>query len=137
MFWGRFGSFRYSTKVNAKLGELVSLSHKFDKESRVRIFRNEHTRSTPLDPKFMFWGVSYRFITARKLMQNWSYWCHYRTSTLNKVVLEFSQRTHPIHSIDPLRWTQNSCFGVFRTVSLLHESRCKTGRIAAIVAQVR
>jgi hypothetical protein len=27
---------------------------------------------------------------------------------------------------DPLHWTQNSCFGVFRTVLLLHESRCKT-----------
>jgi hypothetical protein len=38
---------------------------------------------------------------------------------------------------DPLHWNQNSCFGAFRTVSLLHESRCKTGRTGAINAQVR
>jgi hypothetical protein len=39
---------------------------------------------------------------------------------------------------DPLHWTQkNSCFGAFRTVSLLHENQCKTGRTGAINAQVR
>jgi hypothetical protein len=38
---------------------------------------------------------------------------------------------------DPLHWTQNSYFQAFRTFSLLHESRCKTGRIGAINAQVR
>jgi hypothetical protein len=54
MFWGRFGPFRYCTKVDAKLAELVPLSHKFAKQSRVGIFRNERTRSTPFDPKLMF-----------------------------------------------------------------------------------
>jgi hypothetical protein len=38
---------------------------------------------------------------------------------------------------DPLHWTQNSCLGPFRTVSLLHENRRKTGRTGAINAQVR
>jgi hypothetical protein len=38
---GRFGPFRYSMKVDAKLGELVPLTHKFAKPSRVGIFRNE------------------------------------------------------------------------------------------------
>jgi hypothetical protein len=38
---GRFGPFRYCTKVNAKLAELVPLTHKFAKQSRVGIFRNE------------------------------------------------------------------------------------------------
>jgi hypothetical protein len=33
--------------------------------------------------------------------------------------------------------TQNSCFGAFRTVLVRHESRCKTGRTGAIIAQVR
>jgi hypothetical protein len=32
--------------------------------------------------------------------------------------------------------TQNSCSGAFQTVSLLHESRCKTGRSDAIITQV-
>jgi hypothetical protein len=38
---------------------------------------------------------------------------------------------------DPLRWTQNSCFGMFLTVSFLHESRRETGRTGATNAQVR
>jgi hypothetical protein len=54
---GRFGPFHYCTKVDAKLVELVSLSRKFAKRSRDGIFRNERTRSSPFDPKLMFWGV--------------------------------------------------------------------------------
>jgi hypothetical protein len=61
---GRFGPFRYCTKVDAKLAELVPLLHMCAKQSRVGNFRNERTRSTQLDPKHMFWGVSDRFITA-------------------------------------------------------------------------
>jgi hypothetical protein len=68
---GRFGPFRYCTKVVAKLDELVPLTHKFAKQSRVGIFRNECTRSTPFDPKLKFWGVSDHFVTARKSMENW------------------------------------------------------------------
>jgi hypothetical protein len=49
-----FGPFRYCTKVDAKLAELVPLTHKFAQKSQVRIFRNERTQSTPLDPKLMF-----------------------------------------------------------------------------------
>jgi hypothetical protein len=68
---GCFGPFRYSTKVDEKLAELAPLTHKFAKKTVVLIFRNEGTRSTPLDPKLMFWGVSDRFFTARKSMQIW------------------------------------------------------------------
>jgi hypothetical protein len=67
---GHFGPFRYCTKVDAKLAELVPLSHKLDNRGRARIFRNERTLSTPLDPKLMFWGVLDHFYTARKSMQN-------------------------------------------------------------------
>jgi hypothetical protein len=70
----RFGPFRYSTKVDAKLGELVPLTHKFAKQSRVGIFGNERTRSTTLDPELMFWSVSDSFVTARKSMQKWANW---------------------------------------------------------------
>jgi hypothetical protein len=59
---GRFGPFRYSTKFDAKLAELVPLTHKFATQSRVGIFCNERTRSTPLDPRLMFWGVSDRLL---------------------------------------------------------------------------
>jgi hypothetical protein len=51
-------------KVDAELAELVPLSHKFARQSRVRIFRNERTRSTLIDPKLMFWDVSDCFVTA-------------------------------------------------------------------------
>jgi hypothetical protein len=73
---GRFGPFRYDMKVDAKLAELVPLSHKFAKQSRVGIFRNERTRSNPFDQKLLFWGVLDRFVTARKSMQNWTNRCH-------------------------------------------------------------
>jgi hypothetical protein len=43
-------------KVGAKWDDLVPLMHKFSKRSCVGIFLNECTRSTPLDPKLMFWG---------------------------------------------------------------------------------
>jgi hypothetical protein len=100
---GRFGPFRYSTKVDVKLAELVPLSHKFAKQSRVGIFRNEHTRPTPLYPELMFCGVPDRFVTAQKSLQNWPNWGHYRTSSVNKVASEFFATDAP----DPLHLTQN------------------------------
>ena len=56
--WVHLGPFRYCMKLGAKWVELVQLMHKFLPWSRIRIFRNEYTRSTPLDPKLMFWCVS-------------------------------------------------------------------------------
>ena len=61
-FWGvrtillHSGLFGSLTKLGAKQAELVQ---KFVPRSRVGIFRNERTRSTPLDPKLPFWCVSY------------------------------------------------------------------------------
>ena len=63
MFWcvsyylGAFGSVWLPyKKLGAKRGELVQ---KFMPRSRVGIFRNERTRFTPMDPKLIFWCVSY------------------------------------------------------------------------------
>jgi hypothetical protein len=67
---GYFEPFHYCRIVDAKLAELVPLTHKFAEQSRVRIFRNERTRSTPLDPKLMFWGVSNGSVKERKSLQN-------------------------------------------------------------------
>jgi hypothetical protein len=61
---GHLGPFRYCTKVDTKLAELAPLTPKFAKQTVVLIFRNDRTRSTPLDPKLMFWGISDRFLTA-------------------------------------------------------------------------
>ena len=54
--WVHSGPFGCLTKLGAKRDELV---HKFVPRSCVGIFRNESTRSTPLDPKLTFWCVSY------------------------------------------------------------------------------
>ena len=54
--WVHSGPFGCLTKLDAKQAELVQ---KFVPRSRVGIFRNERTGSTPLDPKLTFWCVSY------------------------------------------------------------------------------
>src|SRR4026208_2910 len=54
--WVHSGPFGCHTKLGAKRAELVQ---KFVPRSRVGIFCNERTRSTPLDPKLTFWCVSY------------------------------------------------------------------------------
>jgi hypothetical protein len=130
---GRFEPFRYYTKVDAKLAEQAPLTHKFTKWSCVGIFRYERTWSTPLDPKLMFWGIQDRFFTSLKSMQNCSNGCYQRTSSLYEVTSE----NFATNASDLLYWTQNSCFQAFRNVSLLHESRWKTGRTGAVNAQIR
>ena len=69
--------FHYYTDLGAKRVELVQLMDKFVPLSRIGFFRNERTRSTPLDPKLKYWFVSYClgafwicFVTARNLVQN-------------------------------------------------------------------
>jgi hypothetical protein len=54
-----------------------------------------------IGPKTNIFGRFGPFGTARKSMQNWTNWCHYRTCTLNKVAPKFSHQTHSIHSIGP------------------------------------
>ena len=52
--WVYSGPFGCLTKRGGKLAELVQ---KFVPRNRVGIFPNERTRSTPLDPKLMFWFI--------------------------------------------------------------------------------
>ena len=51
---GPFMSVLLLHKTRCKWANLVQLMQKFVPRSRVRIFRNERTRSTPVDPKLMF-----------------------------------------------------------------------------------
>ena len=48
--WVHLGLFGYLTKLGVKWAELVQ---KFVPRSRVGIFRNERTRSIPVDPKLV------------------------------------------------------------------------------------
>ena len=101
------------TKLGAKRAELVQ---NFVPRSRIGIFRNKHARSSPLDPKLMFWCVSYQlgaFGTVRLRYE--TRWKTGRTSAkvcATKSHCNFSQQKHP----DPPHWTLNSCFGAFHTI---------------------
>ena len=55
-YLGAFRTVWLLTELGAKRAALVQ---KFVPRSRVGIFCNEHTQSTPLDAKLMFWFVSY------------------------------------------------------------------------------
>ena len=54
--WINLGPFGCLTKLSAKWAELMQ---KYVTWSRVIIFRNEHTRLSPLGAKLMFWCISY------------------------------------------------------------------------------
>ena len=63
--WVFLRPFGCLTKLGSKRSEQVQ---KFMPRTRVGIFRNESTRSTPWDRKLMFWCISYRlraFVTVK------------------------------------------------------------------------
>ena len=71
--WVHLEPFRYCTKLAAKRAKLVQLMQKFMPRCHARIFRNECSRSTPLDPKLLFgaflsvWGHFEPFRYCMKL----------------------------------------------------------------------
>ena len=94
-----FGSL---AKLGAKCSELVE---KFVPRSRVGIFRNESTRSTPWDPKLMFWCVLYHLDASGTIRLPYeTRGKTFRTSAkvrATKSCRNFSQRKHPIHPMGP------------------------------------
>ena len=70
-----------------------------------RIFHNERTRSTPLDPKLTFWCISYYLGAFRAAWLPYETRCKTgRTSAKVRAMKSrrnFLQRTHPIHPIGP------------------------------------
>ena len=78
---------------------------KFVPRSRIGIFHNKHTRSTPLDPKLMFCRVLYYLVAFGTVWL--PYETRYKTGRTSAKVRatksrrNFSQRTHPIHPIGP------------------------------------
>jgi len=108
MFWcvlyymGAFGTMWLRTKLGAKRAEVVQ---KFVPRSRVGIFCNERTRSTPLDPKLTFSCVSYYLGAFGTVWLPYETRCKTGRSSAKvrapKSRRNFSQRTHPIHPIGP------------------------------------
>ena len=99
-YLGAFGAVWLLTKLAAKRAELVQ---RFVPRSRIGIFHNEHTRTTPLDPKLMFSCVSYNLGAFETVWLPYETRCKTgRTSAkvrATKSHRKFSQRTHPIHPI--------------------------------------
>src|SRR6185436_4710029 len=96
------GLFGCLTKLGAQRAELVQ---KFVPRSRVGIFHNDCTRSTPLDTKLTFWVVSYYLGAFGAVWLPYETRCKTgRTSAKVRAVKSrrnFLQRTHPIHSNRP------------------------------------
>ena len=85
----------------------------------------------------MFWCISYRlgvFVTV---------WLRYKTRwktgrnsakvRATKSRRNVSQRTHPIHPLDPklMFWCVSYYLGAFGTILLPYETRCKMGQTSA------
>jgi len=103
-------------KLEAKHSELLQ---KFVPQSRVGIFRNESTRSTPCDPKLMFWCVSYHldaFVTVRLPYETR---CKTGRTSAKVRATKSSRIVFATNAPNPPYWTLNSCFGAFCTV-LVH-----------------
>jgi hypothetical protein len=130
------GPFGCLTKLGAQRAELVQL---FVPRSHIRIFRNERTRSTLLDPKLTFWCISYNLGAFGTV------WLPYETRcktgrTCAKIVPRSSVgifcnehiRSTPLDP-KPMFWCVSYYLGAFGAVLLPYKTRCKTGRTSAIV----
>ena len=130
------GSSGCLTKLGAKLAELVQ---KFMPRRRVIIFRNERTRSMPLDPKLTIWFISY-YLGAHGLFRCLTKLDAKRAERVQKFVprsrvgIFRNERTRctPLDP-KPMFWFVSYYLGAFGTVWLPYETRCKTGRTSAKV----
>ena len=117
---------------------------KFRPRCLVRIFGNERSRSTLLDPKLMFWCISFRsraFWTISLLHETLC-----KSAKLVQLMQKFMPRCRarifrnecsPSTTLDPklLIWCFSFCLGAFGTVLLLHETWCKTRQTGTINAK--
>jgi len=128
--WVHSGPFGCLTKLGAKRAELVQ---KFMPRSCVRIFRNERTQSTPIDPKLTFWCVSYYLVHSglfgclTKLGAKWAELLQ-RFVPRSRVRILRNERTRSTPLDHKLTfWCISYYLGAFGTVWLPYETRCKTG----------
>ena len=130
------GPFGCLTKFGAKRAELVQ---KFVPRSRIGIFHNKHTRSTPCDPKLTFWcvrtiwGHSGPFGCLTKLGAK-------RAELFQKFMPRsraeiFHNKRTQSSPLDPKLtfWCVSYYLGAFGTVWLPYETRCNTSRSSAKV----
>ena len=135
------GPFGCLTKLGAQRAELVQ---KFVPRSRVGIFHNEFTRSTPLDPKLMFWRVSYHLGAFENVCGCLTKLGAKRAELVQKFVprsrvrIFRNERTRSTPFDHKLTfWCISYLLGAFRTVWLPYETLCKTGQTSAIVCATK
>ena len=101
-YLGAFGNVCCVTTLSSKQARL---GQKFMSRSRIGIFRNERTRSTPLDSKLMFWCVLYYLGAFGTVWLPYKIPCKTGQSGAKvramKSFRNFSKRTHPIHPTGP------------------------------------
>ena len=126
------GPFGCLTKLGAKRAELVQ---KLVPRSRIRIFRNECTQSTPLNPKLMFWCVSYYLGAFGTVCMPYETRCR-RAELVQKFVprdrvgIFRNERTRS-SPLDPklMFWCVSYYLGPFGTVWLSYKTLCKTAEL--------
>ena len=132
MFWyvsyclEAFGTVSLPYKSRCKTGGNCAINSKV-RATKLCIFHNERSISTPLDPKLIFWYVSYCLDAFGTVLLP----CETRCKTGWKGAI--NAKVHAMKScwnseqLTPgsTHWTLNSCFGVFRTIWLyLGPFRC-------------
>ena len=144
--WGHLEPFCYCMKLATKRAKLVQVMQKFMPRCLVRSFCNEHSRSTPLDPKLMFGCISLHsgafwnsFATIRNLAQNAPNWVQSMQKFMPRCRArifrnERSQSTPLDHKL--VFWCVFWCVGAFGTILLLYETCCKTHQTGTINAKV-
>ena len=82
-YWVQLAMSRYYTKLGGKRVDLVQLMHKFVPWSRIGIFHNECTRSTPIGPwthvlvrPVVLECIWRCFVTTWRSVQNGLNWCN-------------------------------------------------------------
>ena len=114
MFWcvlyylGAFGTVGCLMELGAKRAEQVQ---KFVPRSRVGIFHNERTLSTPLDPKQMFWYVSYYLGTFGTVWFTYGIRCKTGRTSSKLRATKSHRNFFATNAPNPPHWTLNSCFG--------------------------
>ena len=115
--WAHLGSFRCFMILGSKQAELLQLMQKFVPQSCVRIFCDKSTRSTPSDPKLVFWCVSQCLVDLGSFL----YYVKLdaKPAKLVQLMQRFVPRSRFVISqndcTDPPHRTINSCFGAFHS----------------------
>ena len=103
-YLGAFGAVWLPYETRCKTGRTSS---KVRATKSRRNFRKERTRSPPLDPKLMFWWVSYYLVAFGTVWLPYGIWC--KPSQTSVKVCATKSRKNFFASIapDPPHWTLN------------------------------